>query len=52
MAIRGFTGSKKSLLDELKMNAVKLLLSMIEGTVDEKIYEKVSSSLGDFQVIL
>ena len=48
MAIRGFTGQKKSLLDQLKMNAVKLLLSMIEGTVDEKIYEKVSESLGDF----
>ena len=34
------------------MNAVKLLLSIIEGTVDEKIYEKVSLSLGDFQIIL
>ena len=34
------------------MNAVKLLLSIIEGTVDEKIYEKVSQSLGDFQIIL
>ena len=34
------------------MNAVKLLLSMIEGTVDEKIYEKVSDSLGDFKIIL
>ena len=52
MAIKGFTGSKKCLLDQLKMNAVKLLLSMIEGTVDEKIYEKVSESLGDFQIIL
>ena len=30
------------------MNAVMLLLSIIEGTVDEKIYDKVSSSLGDF----
>ena len=48
----GFQGKKKSLLDELKMNAVKLLLSIIEGTVDEKIYEKVSQSLGDFQIIL
>lgn len=52
MAIKGFTGRKKCLLDELKMNAVKLLLSIIEGTVDEEIYEKVSQSLGDFHVIL
>ena len=48
MELKGFTGRKKGLLDELKMNAVKLLLSIIEGTVDEKIYEKVSQSLGDF----
>ena len=48
LAVAGFQGKKKSLLDELKMNAVKLLLSIIEGTVDEKIYEKVSQSLGDF----
>ena len=33
------------------MNAVKLLLSIIEGTVDEGIYEKVSQSLGDFKII-
>ena len=52
MELKGFTGRKKGLLDELKMNAVKLLLSIIEGTVDEKIYDKVSQSLGDFQVIL
>ena len=52
MELKGFTGRKKGLLDELKMNAVKLLLSIIEGKVDEKIYEKVSQSLGDFQVIL
>lgn len=52
LAIAGFLGRKKSLLDELKMNAVKLLLSIIEGSVDEKIYEKVSQSLGDFQIIL
>ena len=48
MELKGFTGRKKGLLDELKMNAVKLSLSIIEGTVDEKIYEKVSQSLGDF----
>ena len=35
MANKGFTGKRKSLLDQLKMNAVKLLLSIIEGTVDE-----------------
>lgn len=48
LAMKGFTGRKKPLLDQLKMNAVKLLLSIIEGTVDEKIYDKVSQSLGDF----
>ena len=52
MEKKGFLGRKKALLDELKMNAVKLLLSIIEGKVDEKIYEKVSQSLGDFQIIL
>ena len=52
MANKGFVGDRKSLLDQLKMNAVMLLLSIIEGTVDEKIYDKVSSSLGDFQIIL
>lgn len=42
MAIKGFINKKKELLDQLKMNAVKLLLSIIEGSVDEQIYEKVS----------
>ena len=48
LELKGFTGRKKGLLDDLKMNAVKLLLSIIEGTVDTTIYEKVSQSLGDF----
>ena len=39
-------------MDGVKMNAVKLLLSIIEGNVDEAIYDKVSMSLGDFKIIL
>ena len=35
MANKGFTGRAKSLLDQLKMNAVMLLLSIMEGPVDE-----------------
>ena len=49
--MKGFIGRKKTLLDQLKMNAVKLLLSIIEGSVDEEIYEKVSQSLGDFDIV-
>ena len=32
--IKGFVGKKKDLLDDLKMNSVKLLLSILEGPVD------------------
>jgi hypothetical protein len=49
---KGFTGNKKQLLDELKANAVSLLLSILEGPVDEEIYHKVSASLGDFQIVI
>ena len=33
------------------MNSVKLLLSILEGPVNESIYEKVSASLGDFLIV-
>ena len=50
---KGFDGhERKQLLDTLKMNSVKLLLSILEGPVDEDIYEKVSASLGDFQIVI
>jgi len=49
---KGFKGNKKPLLDELKANAVSLLLSILEGPVDEEIYQKVSASLGDFQIVI
>jgi hypothetical protein len=34
------------------MNSVKLLLSILEGPVDEDISERVSSSLGDFDIVV
>jgi hypothetical protein len=46
--IKGFVGNSKNLLDDLKSNSVKLLLSILEGPVDEEISDRVSSSLGDF----
>ena len=49
---KGFDQKKKFLLDQLKMNSVKLLLSILEGPVDEGIYEKVSASLGDFIIVI
>ena len=52
LEMKGFQGERQELLDDLKMNAVKLLLSIIEGSVDEDIYEKVSQSIGDFDVVL
>ena len=49
---KGFSNEKKALLDVLKMNSVKLLLSILEGPVDEGIYDKVSASLGDFTIVI
>ena len=34
------------------MNSVKLLLSILEGPVNESIYEQVSASLGDFLIVI
>jgi len=50
--IKGFVGKQKTLLDDLKSNSVKLLLSILEGPVDEQISERVSSSLGDFLIVV
>jgi hypothetical protein len=47
--MRGFTSeAKEEMHDSLKMSAVKLLLSLIEGSVDKEIYQQISDSLDDF----
>ena len=33
------------------MSSVKLLLSILEGPVDEEISKRVSASLGDFEIV-
>lgn len=38
--------------DALKMSAIKLLLSLIEGSVDMEIYKQISDSLDDFNILL
>jgi hypothetical protein len=38
--------------DSLKMSAIKLLLSLIEGSVDMEIYKQISDSLDDFNILL
>lgn len=51
--MRGFTSeAKEEMHDSLKMSAVKLLLSLIEGSVDKEIYQQISDSLDDFQILL
>lgn len=49
---KGFGGKRKTLLNDLKMNSVKLLLSILEGPVDPDISSRISASLGDFQVVI
>ena len=34
------------------MNAIKLLLSIIEGPVDMEIYRQIADSLDDFQILI
>lgn len=47
--MRGFTSDQKfELLDMLKMQAIKLLLSIIEGSVDPEIYRQMADSFDDF----
>lgn len=37
--------------DELKMNSIKLLLSIMEGPVDIDIYRQMADSLDDFVIL-
>jgi hypothetical protein len=37
LEIKGFGGKRKSLLNDIKMNSVKLLLSILEGPVNPNI---------------
>ena len=48
LEIKGFGGKRIALMNDIKMNSVKLLLSILEGPVDEDISTKISASLGDF----
>jgi len=50
--MKGFGGNKKALLNDIKMNSVKLLLSILEGPVDIDISTRISASLGDFYVVI
>jgi len=52
MELMGFTGDKKDMLDGLKSNSLKLFLSILEGPVDEIIFDKVANALGDFQIVV
>ena len=46
--MKGFGGKRITLMNDIKMNSVKLLLSILEGPVDEDISTRISASLGDF----
>lgn len=37
LEMKGFGGKRLALLNDIKMNSVKLLLSILEGPVDEEI---------------
>jgi len=37
LELKGFVGKRENLLDDLKMSSVKMLLSILEGPVDEEI---------------
>ena len=50
--MRGFTTEQKlDFHDALKMSAIKLLLSIIEGSVDMDIYRQIADSLDDFLIL-
>ena len=52
LKMRGFTtAAKLETHDELKMSAIKLLLSIIEGPVDHDIYRQIADSLDDFLIL-
>jgi hypothetical protein len=52
LEVKGFGGKRKTLLNDIKLNSVKLLLSILEGPVDEAISSRISASLGDFYVVI
>lgn len=53
LEIKGFTSEEKlEYHDELKQNAIKLLLSIIEGPVDTEIYRQIADSLDDFEILI
>lgn len=52
LEVKGFNQKNKSLLNDIKMNSVKLLLSILEGPVDEEISARISASLGDYQIVI
>jgi hypothetical protein len=45
---KGFGGKRKEKLNTMKLNSVKLLLSILEGPIDPEISARISASLGDF----
>ena len=49
---KGFVGDRLELLDGLKQKAVKLLLSIIEGPIDNEIMKTITVSLDDFLVVM
>lgn len=47
--MRGFTSPQTIEFHEaLKLNAIKLLSSLIEGSVEIDVYKQISDSLDDF----
>lgn len=51
MKEKGFNDDKIKLLDGLKMKSVRLLLSIIEGPIDQEIIKNITISLDDFEII-
>lgn len=50
--MKGFTTrAKQDLHDSLKMSAVKMFLSIIEGSIDKDIYKQIANSLDDFVIL-
>ena len=50
--MRGFTTAlKRSFHDELKMQAIKLLLSIIEGSIELPVYRQIADSMDDFIIL-
>lgn len=53
LKLRGFTTEQKEEWhNALKMSAIKLLLSLIEGSVDMDIYRQIADSLDDFMILI